>query len=85
MISSTLSDDGKVRYGTPFPGPVPGQKPTEDAGRSSSEFARQPKIRPEVLARARALVADPTYPSMDVLRKVAEKILSSPELRKDDH
>ena len=48
-----------------------------------AELKRQPEIRPEVVARARALAADPNYPSMAAMRKVAEQILMSPDLSED--
>jgi len=39
----------------------------------------QPAIRPEVVARGRELAADPSYPSAEILRKVSEVILRSPD------
>jgi hypothetical protein len=48
-----------------------------------AELARQPAIRPDVVARARTLAADPNYPPVAVLRKVAEQILGSPDLSED--
>jgi hypothetical protein len=41
------------------------------------ELKRQPEIRPDVVARARTLAADPSYPSWDVLKNVAAQILQS--------
>ena len=38
---------------------------------------QQSRVRPEVVARGHALAADPNYPSMDVLRKVAAEFLAS--------
>jgi hypothetical protein len=48
-----------------------------------SELRRQPEVRSEVVARARALAADPNYPPMDVLWQVAGMILASPDLSED--
>ena len=45
-----------------------------------SELSRQPEIRPEVVARARALVADPEYPRIPILQVVAQQILRAPDL-----
>ncbi|HEX2855055.1 MAG TPA: hypothetical protein VHO24_17605 [Opitutaceae bacterium] len=45
------------------------------AGRHS--FDRQSGIRPEVVARARTLAADPDYPSFAVIRHIAREILVS--------
>ena len=57
---------------------------TESAAFLRSELQRQPEVRPEAVARARALLADPNYPSPQVLRKVAEQILASPDLSEDE-
>ncbi|MDI1249337.1 MAG: hypothetical protein PSV13_10785 [Lacunisphaera sp.] len=43
----------------------------------------QPEIRPEVVARGRALAVDPSYPSVEVLRQVGAALLSSPDLTDD--
>jgi hypothetical protein len=45
---------------------------------------RQPEIRPEVLERAKALAADPAYPSPAIMRDVARQILGSPDLSEMD-
>jgi hypothetical protein len=37
----------------------------------------EPDARPEAVARARALVADPSYPSSDVLESVAQAIIGN--------
>ena len=57
---------------------------TENAAFLRAELQRQPEIRPEVVARARALADDPSYPPMDALRHVAEQILGSPDLTEDE-
>jgi len=41
---------------------------------------RQPAIRPEVVERARALMADPGYPSLEVIKSVAAQIVAAPDL-----
>lgn len=41
---------------------------------------RQPPIRPDVVERARTLVADPGYPPPEVIQHVARKILAAPDL-----
>lgn len=48
-----------------------------------SELKRQPEVRPEVVARARALASNPDYPSFDILRRVADQILRSPDLSEE--
>jgi hypothetical protein len=42
-------------------------------------LAAQPEIRPEVVARGRELVADPSYPSPEMLRHVAGLLVGSPD------
>jgi hypothetical protein len=39
-----------------------------------------PEIRPEVVARGQALAADPSYPSIDIIRHVSAQIVNSPDL-----
>ena len=56
---------------------------TEGAAFLRAELQRQPAVRPEVIARARVLAADPNYPSFEALKKVAEQILGSPDLSED--
>ena len=47
-------------------------------------LAAQPEIRPEVVARGQALAADPNYPSTDILRSLAAKLIASPDLTADE-
>lgn len=87
MINSTSSSDRILRPD----GVVHHHAPAANRGRASDRFspeqtatlqtelARQPAIRPEVVERARALAADPGYPSPAILRKVGEVILNSPD------
>jgi hypothetical protein len=49
-----------------------------------SELRRQPEIRQDVVARARALAADPEYPRIEILRIVAQQILRAPDLSEHD-
>jgi len=57
---------------------------SESTLRLKETLNRQPEIRPEVLARARALAADPDYPSKEIMRDVARQILSAPDLSESD-
>jgi hypothetical protein len=88
MINSTSSSDRVLRP----EGPVLHAKTPAAGGPGADRFAPehtvalraalqdQPEIRPEVVARARALAADPAYPSPAILRQVGEAILRSPDL-----
>ena len=42
-----------------------------------------PEIRPEVVERARALAADPAYPSAGIIRQIGALIVNSPDLSED--
>jgi hypothetical protein len=42
-----------------------------------------PEIRPEVVERARALAADPSYPSDAIVRRISAAIVNSPDLSED--
>jgi hypothetical protein len=89
MITSTTSTDRTVRP-DPLPAaasgtgrgltPRPDQISTENAAFLRAELQRQPEIRPEVVARARALAEDPNYPPAAVLKSVAATILAAPDL-----
>jgi hypothetical protein len=48
-----------------------------------SKLASEPEIRPEMVARGRALAADSSYPSTQVIGDVARKILQSPDPSED--
>ncbi len=89
MISSTSSSDRPDRTelisaGSRPPMRKPSSKldaiSTEGAAFLRAELSRQPEVRAEVVERARLLAADPSYPSFEVARKVAEQILASPDL-----
>lgn len=92
MISSTSSTDRAVRpellpAAAPSNGRSQAIRPdrisTENAAFLKSELDRQPEVRPEVVERARALAADPSYPSTEIVRNVAQQILGSPDLSED--
>ena len=93
MISSTTSTDRTVRPELVSGAGQTGGRAnelrsdrisTESAAFLRAELQRQPEIRPEVVARARALAEDPGYPPADVIRHVAEQILGSPDLSDDE-
>jgi len=46
-------------------------------------LSRIPEVRPEMVARGRALAADPNYPSPEILRHVVEAIANSPDISED--
>ena len=93
MISSTSSTDRTARpelassIGSSAERPAaprPDRMSTEHAAILRAALQRQPEIRPEVVERARALAADPNYPSRDVMRSVAQQILNAPDLSEDE-
>jgi hypothetical protein len=57
---------------------------TASAAFLRAELQRQPEIRPEVVARAQRLAADPNYPSPEIMKKVASQILAAPDLSEDE-
>lgn len=92
MISSTTSTDRAARPELVPAASASAEKPytprpdrisTEHAAFLRAELQRQPEIRPEVVARGRALAADPSYPPKEALREVAKQILASPDLTED--
>jgi hypothetical protein len=89
MISSTSSSSGAARPDlNPTPGAAAARPPapqsdqlsTERAAFLRAELVRQPEIRPDVVARARTLAADPNYPPAHVIARVASQILAAPDL-----
>ena len=92
MISSTTSSDHATRLdslaarGHATARPL-AQKPdkisTKSADFLQSALAAQPEVRPEVVARARALAADPNYPTPEIMQRVAQQILGAPDLSED--
>ena len=92
MIPSTSSSDRPARtdavsaLGQPvnrIKAPRADQLSTESAALLRTALAKDPEVRPAVVARARALAADPSYPPMTVLRSVARQILATPDLSED--
>jgi hypothetical protein len=93
MISSTPSSDRPVR---PDALSAAAQKaPGRTAGPGADQLSldkvqllraalsAQPEIRPEVVARGRALAADPSWPPPAVMQRVSEMILKAPDLTED--
>lgn len=88
MINSTSSSDRVLRPEAPVlhskapvaSGPGADRFSPENTAALKGALAQQPEIRADVVARARALAADPSYPSPEILRKVGEAILRSPDL-----
>jgi hypothetical protein len=64
--------------------PQPDNLSTENAAMLRAALARQPEIRPEVVARARALATDPDYPPLSIVRIMAQQILAAPDLSEDE-
>lgn len=92
MISSTSSSDHAARLdavtaaGQPplrAPAARPDRISTESAAMLRTALTAQPEIRPEVVERARALLADPSYPSLTIMRSIGRQILASPDLSED--
>jgi hypothetical protein len=93
MIISTSSTDRTANTATvslagqPAPrvaAPRTDQVSTESATLLQNALQRQPEIRPEIVARARALAADPGYPPTAIVRMIAQQILASPDLSDDE-
>lgn len=89
MISSTSNTDRVVRTELPaVAGPAgrpratmrPDQFSNESTVRLRAALDQQPAVRPDVVARARALANDPDYPSAATIRHVAAQILAAPDL-----
>lgn len=53
---------------------------TNLSNRVRETLASIPEIRPEVVERGRALLADPNYPSQDIVEKIASLISPLPEI-----
>ncbi len=93
MISSASSPDRTPRadlvsapsQSAPRPyAPRPDSISTESAANLRAALARQPEVRPEVVARARTLAADPNYPSPQIMKRIAQQIVASPDLSEDE-
>jgi hypothetical protein len=91
MIHSTSSSDRTIRpeavaQGTPkvvVRSPGSDQFSAEGSAALRVALASQPEIRPEVVERGRALAADSSYPSPEIIRQVSAAILRSPDFSED--
>lgn len=93
MIDSTSSSDRAARTTAVSsellqsraqrPGSTSDRLSTDKAEQLQTALASQPEIRPEMLARGRALAADPGYPPPAVIANVAAQIVNSPDLSED--
>jgi hypothetical protein len=87
MINSASSSDRVLRpegvvlhaKTPPAGGPAPDRFSPENSAALKAALQDQPAIRPEVVARGRALAADPSWPTPEVLRSVGSALLSSPD------
>jgi hypothetical protein len=52
---------------------------TESAEMLKSKLSSEPEIRPDVVARGRALAADPGYPPAQIVGALARSIVQSPD------
>lgn len=57
---------------------------TEQSTSLSAALARTPEIRPEVVERGRALAADPSYPSKEIINRLSDLIVRSDDLTEID-
>lgn len=48
-----------------------------------SNLQQVPEIRAEVVERAKALAADPSYPSDKIINQISKAIVNSPDLSED--
>jgi hypothetical protein len=67
----------KAAAGADEPKGTTGQQKAERKERLKEALMREPAVRPEVVERARKLAADPDYPSVAVLTKIAEKFVNT--------
>jgi hypothetical protein len=87
MINSASSSDRVLRpegvvlhaKNPPAGGPATDRFSPEHTAALKSALQQQPAVRPEAVARARALAADPAWPTPEILRSVATTILASPD------
>jgi len=92
MISSASSPDRAARPDAPAAAGPAGPRPslprpdhlsTEGVAHLRAALVRHPEVRPEVVARARALAADPAWPPVEIMSRIARQILLSPDLSED--
>lgn len=91
MINSTSKTDNILRPETITARP-PQNRPTApiptetDSIRASSQenlkeaLRAQPEVRPEVVERARQLLADGNYPPREIIRRLSEMLMKSADL-----
>lgn len=87
MINSASSSDRVLRpegvvlhaKTPPAGGPAADKFSPENTAALKSALNGQPEVRPEVVDRARALAADPSWPTPGILRHVGGMILASPD------
>jgi len=58
---------------------------TASAEMLKAKLSSEPEVRPDVVARGRALAADPGYPSVQIIGEVARKIVQSPDPSEDQN
>jgi hypothetical protein len=93
MIHSASSSSSAARNGaiatdasaSPFrtPRSRPDQVNTDQAAALRASLQQVAEVRPEVVERARALAADPGYPSDDIIRRISAAIVNSPDLSEE--
>lgn len=94
MIHSASSSSSSARSAALGAAPVaaalvrPASAPSDQIHIDLSSTLRlalqqSPEIRPEVVARARAIVSDSTYPSDMILRAISAVIINAPDLSED--
>ena len=59
------------------------QHSAESASHLKAAWERHPVVRPEMLAYARALAADPGYPPEAMMKLLAQHLLSAPDPSSD--
>jgi hypothetical protein len=57
---------------------------TSQSATLQAALLRQPEIRPDAVARGKALAADPNYPSAAVIRQISAAIVASPDPSESD-
>ncbi len=92
MISSTSSSDRVLRPDNVVAASPSAARPysqgpdrisTAGAAFLREALERQPAVRPAVVERGRALVADANYPALVIIEWVAAQIINSPDLSED--
>ncbi len=92
MIQSTSPSDRTIRPDAVSPSTPrvalratgADQFSAENSAALRAALAQYPAVRPEVVAKGRALAADPAYPSPAIIRSVGAAILGSPDLTEDN-